>query len=52
VTAEQAAADRRVINAAKQIERASQYGTNASNARAAYDQARAEQAELRGERAA
>jgi hypothetical protein len=52
MTAAQAAADRRVINAAKQIERAATYGVNAGPAVTAYDNARAEQAKARGERAA
>lgn len=43
MTHDQAVIARRVINAAKQIERAAQYGVNALAAAAEYDQARAEQ---------
>lgn len=42
MTREQAAANRRVINAAKQIERAAQYGANGLTANHEYDEARAE----------
>lgn len=44
-----AAAERRVINAAKQIERAAGYGSNTRSANAEYDRARAEQARHRQE---
>lgn len=47
MTPEQTAAERRVINAAKNIERAHQYGIPAQRAHAEYDRARREQAEQR-----
>lgn len=47
MTRDQAAIERRVINAAKQIERAAQYGTNANQARQEYDRAREDQATAR-----
>lgn len=47
MTRAQAAIERRVINAAKQIERAAHYGTNANLACQEYDLARAAQATAR-----
>lgn len=44
MTPKRAAADRRVINAAKQIERAAEYGITTGAAAREYDRARAEQA--------
>jgi hypothetical protein len=44
MTGEQAAAARRVIDAAKRIERASEYGVWSDSAHREYDAARAEQA--------
>jgi hypothetical protein len=52
VNARQAAAERRVIDAAKRFERAGQYGIDAGGARREYDDARDEQARVRQEEAA
>jgi hypothetical protein len=46
------AAERRVINAARQIERASQYGASTKGAVAEYEAARADQRTARQEDAA
>lgn len=48
MNAQQAAAERRVIHAAKQIERAAGYGIDSGPAIREYDRARAEQTRARG----
>lgn len=49
MTPKRAAAERRVIDAAKQIERAAAYGLSVATAGHQYDRARAEQARARQE---